>query len=183
MDRCPAAWRRVPEHNDSVSHAGPCWGLGNSHFPASQRHRSRREEACVNHHSNMDTRLNHYGNVKHLPVVTSLFSHTLPPRLSSAHLFNSVDVLSLDESHKTYVHKHTHTHTHTHACLTLLPAVSHSRRQPQLSLLLLLLLEPWCCFATRLSLFFMLFALKWLKLIPSLTEDDTQPTTRSTARL
>lgn len=39
----------------------------------------------------------------------SLFSHTLPPRLSSAHLFNSVDVLSLDDSHKTYVHTHTHT--------------------------------------------------------------------------
>lgn len=30
-----------------------------------------KEEACVNHHSNVDTRLNHYGNVKHLPVVTA----------------------------------------------------------------------------------------------------------------
>lgn len=115
------AKRRVRKHrNDFVSHAGPYYGLGNSHFPTSQRHRWRQKEACVNHHSNVDTRSDHYGNVKHLPRLqpaerASPLSHTLPPLLfflsflSSAPLFNSVVLLSLEELLRqkwTYVHSH-----------------------------------------------------------------------------
>ena len=135
--------RRNDSHVSHVSHAGPCYGPGKYHFPASERHRWRQEEACVNHHSNVDTRLNHYGNMKHLPVVTAsgacvCSTHTLPPLLSFSFLTSVISCLTqpMDHTDRNGLSVcYTHTSRLVRLCLFLLLKLipSHSTRLTKLS--------------------------------------------------